>query len=458
MKPFLTLMGLLAGLVLAAPLAAQTAAVSSVATAAAVEGTVFVTRSGGRQAILARGSALQVGDAINTTHNSTVRLHFSDGGETVVRPDSTLVVQAYQFQKDAPTGDNMLLNLLKGGMRALTGLIGKRGDANAYKLRANTATVGIRGTDFSVRLCQQDCNDASDSTHRNSATPVAARAVQVRGVAQVSRVLGAMQTLSEGQPLYSGDIVQTQPDAHVVLVFSDGSRITVNPSSRMGISEYSNETKSGGGGVGSMIIDMFKGGLRFATGLIGKASPDKVKVRSLTATVGIRGTVFDVVCAPGGSSDAASSADLGDMPCDESMFAQTRDGTITLTGTTGEALVLPAGQSGRVNGANVPARALPVTPSYFKTIKTPEPESVPANIEALFGLQAAPDTSSGVLLTVHEGRVILAQAEKDILLDAGESAFAGRAVVPVRLQSVPPVLDRDPFLSSGMFKANMCRR
>jgi hypothetical protein len=62
------------------------------------------------------------------------------------------------------------------------------------------------------------------------------------------------------------------------------------------------------------------------------------------------------------------------------------------------------------------------------------------------------------LLTVHEGRVVLAQAEKDILLDAGESAFAGRAAVPVRLQSVPPILDRDPFLSTGMFNANMCRR
>ncbi len=441
--------------------AQTTPLVASVATAAAVDGTVFVTRAGGRQAILARGSSLQVGDAINTTRNSTVRLHFTDGGETVVRPESTLVVQKYQYQKESPAQDNILLQLLKGGIRALTGAIGKRGNVDAYQLRANTATVGIRGTDYSVRLCQQDCDDKGEATHRNSATPVAARAVQVRGVVKVSHNGGALVALAEGQPLYSGDVLQTQLDSHVVLVFSDGARITVNPSTRMGISEYANPTQTTGSapaGIGSMIIDMFKGGLRFATGLIGKTHPDKVKVRTATATIGIRGTVFDVVCAPGGSADSASPADLGDMPCGESLMAQTREGTITLTGTQGEPVVLPAGQSGRVNGPDVPARALQVTPNYFKTLSTPEPEKIQANLEGLFGLQTAPDTESGVLLTVHEGRVVLAQAEKDILLDAGESAFAGREAIPVRLQTVPPILDRDPFLSSGMFKANMCRR
>jgi hypothetical protein len=464
MKPFLTILGLLAGLALAPGLAhAQAGATPTpaVATVAAVDGTVFVSRGGGRQAILARGSSLQVGDAINTTRNSTVRLKFTDGGETVVRPESTLVVQKYQFEKEAPSQDNILLQLLKGGIRALTGAIGKRGNADAYQLRASTATVGIRGTDYSVRLCQQDCDETGDASHRNSATPVAARAVQVRGVAKVSRGGGPLVVLVQGQPLYSGDVLQTQLDSHVVLAFSDGARITVNPSSQMGISEYTNPAKLAGAtspGIGSMIIDMFKGGLRFATGLIGKANPEKVKVRTATATIGIRGTVFDVVCAPIGSADGASPADLSDMPCGESIFVQTREGIVTLSGTQGAPVVLPAGQSGRVNGPDVPARTLQATPDYFRTISTPEPEKVPVNLESLFGLAAAPDTSAGVLLTVHEGRVVLAQAEKDILLDAGESAFAGRAAVPVRLQSVPPILDRDPFLSTGMFNANMCRR
>jgi hypothetical protein len=443
---------------------AQTAAVSAspqtkeVAVAEGVNGTVFVISAGGRQNLLTRGTPLQVGDAINTTRNSTVRVRFTDGAETVVRPESTLVVQGYSYDKDAPANDNLLLNLVKGGMRALTGAIGKRGQPDAYQLKVSTAVVGIRGTDFSVRLCQQDCNDAGSAKHSNSATPVAARAVQVRGTVKVSHDGGVQIDLAEGRPVYSGDVLNTMLNSHVVLVFSDGARVVVNPSSQITVAEYVHVTSPAGGTKGSMVIDMFRGGLRFATGLIGKASPEKVKVRTATSVVGIRGTVFDAVCAPSASADSGSAADLGNMPCDESLLVQTREGTVTLSGSQGEPLVLPAGQSGRVGGPNTAARALDVAPGYFQNISTPAPESVPANMEVLFGAQALPDTSTGVLLTVHEGRVILAQAQKDILLDAGESAFAGQSAAPVRLQSTPPILDRDPFLSGSMFKANMCRR
>ena len=454
-KSTFAVLGLLAGLALA-PQAVQ--AQAEVATAAVVDGTVFVTRADGRQVLLARGSQLAVGDAINTTRNSTVRLHFTDGGETVIRPESMLVVQGYQFQKEAPANDNMLLNLVKGGMRALTGAIGKRGDVNAYQLKANTATVGIRGTDFSVRLCQQDCNEAQTGVQRNSTAPVAARAVQVRGSAKVTHAGAAPVALEEGQPLYSSDEIQTQQESHVVLVFNDGARITVNPTSKMGISEYVSDAQPNAAGIGSMVIDLFKGGLRVATGLIGKAHPESVKVRTATATVGIRGTVFDLVGAPSSSPDNASPADMGDMPGDQSLFAQSREGIITLTGTQGAPLVLHPGQSGRVNGLNIPARALEFAPSYFQNIRTPAPETVPVNMDVLFGAKTAPDTSNGVLLSVHEGRVTLAQAQREVLLDAGESAFAGRALEPVRLQVPPRVLDRDPFLSSSMFKANTCRR
>ena len=105
---------------------------AGIARAAAVEGTVFVTRLDGKQGILQRGSNLQRGETLNTTRNSSVRLRFTDGGETVVRPESSVVVTDYQFIQDAPAQDSLLIRLLKGGMRAVTGAVGKRGDINAY--------------------------------------------------------------------------------------------------------------------------------------------------------------------------------------------------------------------------------------------------------------------------------------------------------------------------------------
>ena len=49
-------------------------------------------------------------------------------------------------------------------MRAITGLVGKRGNKDAYKNDVQVATMGIRGTRYGVRLCetqggQSSCND-----------------------------------------------------------------------------------------------------------------------------------------------------------------------------------------------------------------------------------------------------------------------------------------------------------
>jgi hypothetical protein len=308
-----------------------------------------------------------------------------------------------------------------------------------------------------VRLCQKDCSDVASGNQRNSATPVAARAVQVLGKVTLTRGLTAPVPLTQETPIYSGDILETVAGAYAVLVFRDNARVTVNPSTRFVITQYSYDPAPKAE-PGSMFIELLKGGLRFATGLLGKRDPKSVKVRTATSTIGIRGTVFDLVCAPGAAPDRAATADVGTMECGESLLAQTRDGTISLQGDTGNELLIPAGQAGRVDREASAARPLAEVPGYFKELNTPEPESVPVNMEELFGAAALDTPEDGVFLTVHEGRVQLSQESKDVTLDAGESAFAGRSLAPIKLFSAPPLLDRDPMLSGGMFNATMCRR
>jgi hypothetical protein len=385
-----------------------------------------------------------------------VRLRFTDGGETVIRPESSLQVQDYYFNQEEPQQDSLVLRLLKGGLRAVTGYVGKRGNQDAYKMQISTATIGIRGTDYSARLCAQDCKENAPSGQPNTTLSVAARVVAVAGQATVTRSADKVVALTTSTPIYSGDVVETGPNAYAVLVFRDNARITVNPNSRFALSRYSYDPTPKAEPA-SMLVEMLKGGLRFATGLIGKNNPTMVKVRTVTATVGIRGTVFDLVCAPGVSDDTGSEAALGDMPCDQSLFAQTREGTIALASEQGEPILISANQQGRVDGKGTAARALSAAPAYFRNLTTPEPESVQANIDQLFGV-STPPAAEGVFLTVNEGRVQLSQAQQDVTLDAGESAFAGQSLAPVRLFSAPASLNRDPFLSNTMFNANMCRR
>lgn len=108
---------------------------------------------------------LSTGDAIVTGANGYVRVETSDGGVIVLRPNSEFNIEKYHFDTNKPEEDNFVFRILKGGMRTVTGLIGKRGNKNAYLGKAATATIGIRGTQFDVRVCQDDCGSLANGTY-----------------------------------------------------------------------------------------------------------------------------------------------------------------------------------------------------------------------------------------------------------------------------------------------------
>ncbi len=458
------LSGLLLLALASGPVMAQTLPPVIAATATAVEGTAYVTRTDGRQTILARGSALNVGDALTTARNSTVRLRFTDGGETAMRPESSLTVQAYSYTPDAPQQDNLVIGLLKGGLRAITGSIGKRGNVDAYKLNIKVATIGIRGTDYTARLCDGDCTADASAVARpsttaaargNSSAPVVARLMQSQGAVSVDRE-SRQVTLDQGAPLYASDKITTTSGGFAVLAFRDDTRLTLNSGTQLALTQYAYDAAQPARG--SMLFRLISGGLRVATGLIAKAAPGQVKFQTATATIGIRGTVFDLACGKGGASEDPQAADVSDADCDQSLFASTRTGEIIVAGLDGREVSVLAGQSGLVPGAQGAARVLTTPPAFFNTISTPPPESVDVNLPQLFGA-AAPETgTTGVYLMVREGKVVLSQSGQTLPLDAGEAAFAGQSLAPMRLTSTPIILDRDRSLSNTAFNFNVCRR
>ena len=433
------------------------------ATASSVEGTAYVIRSDGRQGILARGSSLGVGDVVSTTRNSTVRLRFTDGGETALRPDSRVTVQGYAYNPETPQSDSLVLSLLRGGLRAITGAIGKRGNVDAYRLQINTVTVGIRGTDYTARMCDNDCAappvTIAQNTRANSSAPVIARLMQSRGTVTVEREARQVE-LPQGAPLYATDRVTTPAGGYAVLAFRDDTRLTLNSGTKVALTQYSFDATQPARG--SMLFNLISGGLRVATGLIAKAAPGQVKFQTKTATIGIRGTMFDLACGRAEPSDNPPPADVSDQSCDNSLFASTRLGEITLAGADGREITIPAGQTGLVpgslSGAQSPARALSTAPGFFNTLETPTPETVPVNLEQQFGAAAPPAESNGFFLMVREGKVVVAQAGQALQLDAGESAFAGQSLPPIRIATPPIVLDRDRSLSNTAFNFNVCRK
>lgn len=124
-----------------------------------LSGTASVQRADGRMGVLARDSELAAGDVIQTEERSKVLLRFSDGAMVTVRSNSRILIESYNYDEANPEADNTALNLLKGGMRAISGAVGKRGNKDAYSSRNFASTIGIRGTGYIVRACVS----ASDS-------------------------------------------------------------------------------------------------------------------------------------------------------------------------------------------------------------------------------------------------------------------------------------------------------
>ena len=109
---------------------------------------------------LFRGAAVESGDQIHTGSDGKVLIVFTDSGLVWIRANSDFVVDEYSYAQGR--SEAAFFSLLKGGARSVTGLIGRRTRSN-FRLRIPVATIGIRGTDFSVVMCQRDCRESDGS-------------------------------------------------------------------------------------------------------------------------------------------------------------------------------------------------------------------------------------------------------------------------------------------------------
>jgi hypothetical protein len=163
-----------------------------------LSGTVSVRKADGASKLLSIKSEVQEGDLITTETDTYARIKFVDGGEVVLRPNTQLKVESYAFAKDNPKGDNIVLSMLKGGLRAVTGLIGKRSqDKVAYQ--TPTATIGIRGTHHGQLLCQNDCASVPTATGQ---PPANGLHVDVADGAIILRNAAGQQIVNIGQFAY----------------------------------------------------------------------------------------------------------------------------------------------------------------------------------------------------------------------------------------------------------------
>jgi len=391
-------------------------------------GVGFAQTPGQTPRTLGKGLALREGDRLTTSEGSSAIIKMADGTRMTVRPNSEIVLTQYQFKENAPD-NNMLMQLVRGGFRAVTGVISKNAP-NAARVQTSTATIGIRGTDFDARLCARDCGNESarvTDAARPNAVLASAKVVQAQGEVNATDAGGQRRRLVDGGSVFPGDLIETGPGTRAILAFRDDTRITLGSATRFRVDNFVYDEKNANDG--RFLASVLKGSVRALTGLIAKANNRNVGFSTATATIGIRGTGLDITCS---GACAGEGGGIGD-----GLTLWTWLGSIAVTPQGSTALqVLQAGQGLFITPtAMVPVQNQP-------TIEGPRPDSVTVPPK-LFSHDNVSDAQEGLFVFVRDGHIEIATASEVLHLGKGEAGFAGDAGNTARPGQIPKFIDFD---------------
>jgi len=110
-----------------------------------VRGEVSVTNAAQQRLDLKKDDLVRVGDTVETGPRGFAQIVFDDRMVMAVKANSRLLVEAFHFDPARPDQDQAVTQLLKGGMRAMTGLLGSR-SPEQMTVGTRLATIGFRGT------------------------------------------------------------------------------------------------------------------------------------------------------------------------------------------------------------------------------------------------------------------------------------------------------------------------
>lgn len=413
--------------------------------------------------IIAQGQSFNTGDVLSTSSRSFAVIRLQDGSRFTLRPNTQFVVEGLTANRNSSA--NAVLQLFKGGVRAITGFISKF-NKDGYQLKTPVATIGIRGTEFDARLCEGDCGDETATAGPFPTTLNAARLAFARGQLSVRTVSGAQRPLQSGATVNEGETLITGRDGVAVLAFPDNSRVTVQPGSQLVIRRYRyNEAEPS---AGESVLELVRGGLRAVSGLIGKFAPKSYRVETPVATIGIRGTGFDLLCKglcveSGLSYQPLRAPDLIErlftrllkpayaqsLPAN-GMYAYVWSGQIELQMQDKTYPLLENKVAFITNKQQAPV-FLPSVPQFMQGNPFPRPDKVDADPDKLFKKD---DTKPGLYVGVYDGEVRVGKT----VLKPGEASFTGyERLETLKLKTVPEFLRQDPFPKPAEFDSKLFR-
>ena len=413
--------------------------------------------------LIGHGTPVYEQDVLTAGERSFAIVELNDGTRLTLRPNTVFRFDEFA---DGEGGESVRLNLFKGGLRTVTGAVAERAP-DAFELRTPVATVGIRGTDFSARLCERDCAEEAEALGEEAGggPDVIGRVAFVKGEASAVSLFNKWRPLSAGGPVFQGDTLETGAGAFAVIAFRDESRITLLENTQFRVSRHEYDAQAPERS--SALMRLIRGGIRVVAGLISRIRPEAYEVATPVATISTRGTRFDVVCT-GACVQEGHSLRLPSTPA-ERMLATLVGGFIPIAyaqaGLDGLFLVVRFGRVASESAAGTfefvagttafigSARALPRTdvplpPAVRSSLRqAPAPEEVEVQPDLLRDSSRAVEEGD-LAVAVYDGSVTAtstADPGVSVELGEGDAGLLG-AGEPTRLAGgAPAFVTDDPY-------------
>lgn len=257
-----------------------------------------------------------------------------------------------------------------------------------YSLRLTAMLMAMSGVGLPGGSLAQDTSPAA--TYTATAAPAepqpeqAGSAVLAVGTVTATTVAGHRRQLRDGDTIYSGDAISTGDDSYADLDFEDGGRMLLRPDTDFQIQRYHYDPAAHGYALAvaqvtaptppppaspqpaeaqpqheSALFRLIKGGFRAISGFIGHVEHQDYAVDTPVATIGIRGTGYEVRycannCAPG----------------EQGLYTGVDKGAIALRNQTGESITT-AGHFGYVENRSSLFRLLHHPPRALQHMNLP---------------------------------------------------------------------------------------
>lgn len=129
-----------------------------------------------------------------------------------------------------------------------------------------------------------------------ASAPEIGTTVAVKNQVMVESEAAERRRLRKGGKVHQEEVVETAKAALAEIQLLDDTKLAVGPGARVVLDKFVYDPKAA---PGSIAINLSKGAFRFISG----SSPSTAyQIRTPTASMGVRGTVFDVYVAPSGET------------------------------------------------------------------------------------------------------------------------------------------------------------